>query len=159
VTKFNFLLIAVFSFILAACATPMSVPLDKQTYAASSFAANPQMAQIYFYREKNFQGSMRGIYITVDGQRVGGLNSGTYFVHEVLPGAHTFSVEDWLGEDPSRTITVNAGEQRYLKGSLQFGFWDAQPRIEIVANEEGQAAIQQLTYGILKNSTETTPAH
>lgn len=142
-------LIALF---LSACATPMSVSMDKKENF--KVAHNPNKAQIFFYRDKAFVGTLRGLYVTIDGERVGGLNSGTYFVSEVSPGTHTFSVEDWLGDDPSRNLTVKAGEKRYLRGSIQMGAWDAQPKLEIMNADEGRAAIEALTYATLKTQKE-----
>lgn len=148
----HLLSLAFITLALSACATPMSVSMEKKENF--KVASNPHKAQIFFYRDKAFVGSLRGLYVTIDGERVGGLNSGTYFVSEVSPGTHTFSVEDWLGDDPSRKLTVKAGEKRYLKGSIQMGAWDAQPKLEIMNAEEGSAAIESLTYATLKTQKE-----
>jgi hypothetical protein len=136
------------------CATPMAVSVDRHTNAPIKI--DPNKAQVYFMRDKAFVGVMRGIYVADNGKRIGGLNSGTYFLHQTAPGTHIFSVEDWLaGEDPSRTLKVSAGKKYYLKAGLQMGFWDAQPRIEIVAHEEGEAAISELAYATLNSKPQS----
>ena len=113
-------------------------------------ADNPNVGLIYFYRESEFVGTLRGIYIDVNGQRRGALNSGTYFVYEAVPGATIVSGENWLGEDPSRTIQVEAGKSYYVKGGIKIGLWDAVPYINLVANDEGGGAVQNLVYATMK---------
>jgi len=137
------------SILVSGCATPMAIGLKKSErhYVPSG---DPNKGAIFVYREKEFAGCVRGIYVTANGKRIGGLNNGTYFVYESDPGNVVISVEDWLGDDPSRTINIKPQQKYYLKGSLQFGFWDAAPHIEIVHEQEGEAAIQSLTYATLE---------
>lgn len=133
------------------CATPMAIGLNRseQRYIPSG---DPNKALIYVYREREFMGCARGIFVTANGKRVGGLNNGTYFVYETDPGEVVMSVENWLGDDPSRKINAKAGERYYLKGLLKMGFWDFAPSINIVAKEEGEGAIQELTYATIRES-------
>jgi hypothetical protein len=143
------MLILVLGMIASGCATPMVVGLKKsnQHYIPSG---DPNKGLIYIYREGEFLGCARGLFVTANGKRIGGLNSGTYFVYEADPGEVIISVENWLGEDPSRKINVKPGEKYYLKGSIKMGFWDADPHIEIVHEQEGEATIQTLVYATLK---------
>ncbi len=99
----NKLLLPLCLFLLAGCATPMVVSLTKQPghYVPTN---NPNKGLIYIYRESEFAGGLRGIYINVNGKRVGALNSGTYFVHEADPGEVVVSIEDWLGKNPFRDL-------------------------------------------------------
>ena len=135
--------------VISGCATPMMVGLHKnsQGYIPS---ANPNKGLIYIYREKEDFGCLRGIYVTADGKRIGGLNSGSYFVYEADPGDVAISVENWLSDNPTRKIHVEAGKKYYLKGSLKLGILDASPHIEIVNDAEGEASIGSLTYATLK---------
>lgn len=139
----------IMSLLLSGCAIPLTVPVEthKQHYKEST---NASKGEVYIYREKGGLGILRGIYVTADGVRIGALNSGTYFVYEVSPGKHVFSVEDWLGDDPSREIDIEAGKNYYLRGSLKFGMIDAAPHIMIVYEPEGDAAINELTYSTMK---------
>lgn len=136
-------------FLLYGCATAMVANLTKHKdhYAPSS---DPNLGLIYFYRESEFAGSLRTVYIDVDGKRGGALNSGTYFVYETTPGEHVATVEDWLGEDPSRTIRVEAGKSYYVKGGVKMGIWDTVPYINLVAREEGEGAVKSLNYATMK---------
>ena len=136
-------------FLLCGCATAMVANLSKhrEHYAPSG---DPNLGLIYFYRESEFTGSLRTVYIDVDGKRAGALNSGTYFVYETVPGEHVASVENWLGEDSSRTIQIEAGKIYYIKGGIKMGFWDAVPFINFVAKEEGEGAIKDLNYATMK---------
>lgn len=135
-------------FAISGCATPMVVGLKKgpQRYIPSG---DPNKGYIYVYREGGWFGCLRGIFVTANGKRIGGLNSGTYFVYEADPGEIVISVENWLGEDPSRKINVEAGKRYYLKGSIEFGLVDASPYIERVHETEGESAIKSLTYATL----------
>ncbi len=111
---------------------------------------NQNVGLIYIYRESELIGSLRGVYVDVNGQRRGALNSGTYFVYEAAPGKVVVSVENWLGEDPSRIIHVEAGKSYYVKGGIKMGLWDAVPYINLVAAEEGEGAVQNLIYATMK---------
>ncbi|MBI5150901.1 MAG: DUF2846 domain-containing protein [Candidatus Omnitrophica bacterium] len=136
-------------FLLCGCATAMVANLTKhrEHYVPSG---DSNFGLIYFYRESEFTGSLRTVYINVDGKRRGALNSGTYFVYETTPGEHVASVENWLGEDSSRTIHVETGKNYYIKGGVKMGLWDAVPFLNFVAREEGEGAIKDLNYATMK---------
>lgn len=144
-------LVAVFVLlsILSGCASPMAVGLRKsaQHYVPSG---DLNKGCIYIYREKSYMGCIRGVYVTANGERIGALNNGTYFVHESDPGDVVISVENWLGDDPSRRVRVEAGKRYYLRGSIRMGLLDLAPYIERVAEIEGEGAIESLTYATLK---------
>ena len=144
------ILVLVLAMVVSGCATPMVIGLKKgeQHYVPSG---DPNKGLLYLYREGEFFACARGIFVTANGKRIGGLNSGTYFVYEADPGDITISVENWLGTDPSRTINVKPGGKYYLKGSLKFGMWEPAPHIEIVIEQEGEAAVQSLVYATLKH--------
>lgn len=134
------------------CAAPMSVNMVKHQgrYIPTE---NANKGLIYIYRESAYGASLRGIYVTADGKRVGALNSGTYFVYEANPGSVVISVENWMSkEDPSRTIKVEAGKSYYIQGGFKSGFWDIQPTLMIMNEAEGEGAIQPLKYETLEKS-------
>ena len=150
-------LIFIIYILISGCATPMSVSMDthEQPYTADT-SNEKDKGYVYFYREKEFMASLRGIYVTADGNRIGALNNGTYFVYEAPIGKNVFSVEDWLEkDDPTRTIDVEAGKKYYLKGSLKMGFWDAVPYINIINESEGSQAIKGLKYETMKEKNLT----
>lgn len=106
---------------------------------------------IYIYRERDHFGSARGIYIQGNGKRIGGVNSGTYFVFEAVPGQAVIKAENTMDPKDSvvRTISVVAGAKYYIRASLKSGLWDAQPSIEIVNPAEGEQAVLGLSYETL----------
>ncbi len=146
----NYLPVALCFFILlTGCATPMVANLDKHfgQYVPTNDSSK---GIIYFYRESEFFGTIRGLYVDVDGKRKGALNSGTYFVYEVDPGAVIVSIENRLGSDPSRKINIEAGKTYYVKGGIKVGIMDADPYINVMAEDEGKSAVQALVYATMK---------
>lgn len=137
------------AFLFTGCATPMVANLTKHKGHYQS-SGNLNKALVYIYREGSFVGSLRGLYIDADGRRVGALNSGTYFVYEADPGTVTISIEDRLGENPSRTLNAEAGKRYYIKGGIKMGLWDADTVITSVTEEEGRGAVDQLVYATMK---------
>ena len=131
------------------CATSMVASLTKHGshYVPTN---NSDIGLIYIYRESEFTGSLRGVYIDANGKRIGALNSGTYFVYETTPGETVVSVENWLGKDISRTLQVEAGKSYYVKGGVKMGLWDAVPYINLIVAEEGAGAVQNLVYATMK---------
>ena len=139
----------VFIVLFSGCAAPLRVDLDyHQPPSASSF--NPDNALVYFYRINEFFLSARGIYITADGERVGALNNGTYFIYETTPGEHIFAAENGLGADDARTINLKPGDRYFIRGFYKSGFWDAVPTINIMNRLEGENAVTQLKHATLK---------
>jgi len=138
-------LIAVLICTITGCATPMMIGLKKESQRFIP-SGDSDKGYIYVYRESSIFGCIRGIYVIANGKRIGGLNNGTYFVYEADPGEIFISVENWLGDNPSRKIYVETGKKYFLKGSLKFGSMDTTPYIERVNNEAGEKAIETLTY-------------
>jgi hypothetical protein len=89
----------------------MSLTLNQHT---EHYHETPDSSKglVYIYREKEFLASGRGIYISINGQRVGGLNNGTYFVYESEPGDVIVSAENLLNKEESgkRQIAVESGK-------------------------------------------------
>ena len=132
-------------FPLLGCSVPLPVQLNKHENHYSS-DLNPNKGEVYTYREKEFQACMRGLYIKANGKRVGALNNGTYFVYLADPGKNTFSIENNLGDEPTRIFDIEAGKKYYLCGKIKMGFWDADPYLTIVNENEGKNAIMSLVY-------------
>ena len=141
-----FLLVSVI--FISGCATPMVASLEK--HKNHYVSTDPNKGSVYIYRESGYVGCLRGIYITANNQRIGALNSGTYFVYESDPGEVKISAEDRLGKNPSRVINVEPKENYYLKAGINMGLWDADPYLNIVSREEGRGAVQELVYATMK---------
>ena len=136
-------------FFLSGCATPMLASLQK--HPGHYIPANdPNKGLIYIYRESAYIGTIRGIYVDINGKRAGALNSGTYFVYETGPGEIVISLENWLGKNPFRVINVESGKTYYVQGGIKMGLWDADLFIQVVDKEEGEANIQKLVYATMK---------
>ena len=144
-------LLTISSFGLTACATPMSLTLHEHAGHYNE-PFDSSKGYVFIYRERDFIGSARGIYISVNSQRIGGLNNGTYFVYASEPGEVMVCAENLLNEEESckRQISVESGRRYYIRGSLKSGFWDAVPHIEIVNELEGQQAVKPLTYATME---------
>ena len=73
--KKNFLFICVLlsSMFCLGCATAMVANLTKHKEPFIS-SGNPDLGTIYFYRESEYVGSLRTVFINVDGRRRGALN-------------------------------------------------------------------------------------
>lgn len=137
--------------ILTSCATPLSLHLKKVN---ANYEIHPEdnNGHIFIYRESEHALGARGIYITANGQRVGGVNNGTYFVYDTMPGEAEITAENLLDRNSSvkRKIMVERGNKYYIRASFKTGFWDAKPYIEIVYDKEGEQAIKSLSYEVLK---------
>lgn len=135
---------------LAACTTPMSLPLVSYEDPYKK-ARSPGKGLIYIYRERDFYWSGRGIYVLANGKRIGGLNNGTYFVYEAEPGDIVITAENTLDAEATikRRITVIENGKYYLRGSFKTDVWDGHPYIEIVYDVEGEQAVQSLHYQTL----------
>lgn len=140
--------ISIFAFCLAiaGCAAPAAIYTTK--HAGHYQPTDATKGAIYVYRESEFVLSGRGIYILGNGVRIGGVNNGTYFVHEAAPGEFTVSAENLLdsGATVNRAITVVPGGRYYLRASFKSGFVDVRPYIEIVPESEGEQAVKQLSH-------------
>jgi hypothetical protein len=135
---------------LSGCATPAALNLKEH---ASHFQppANSEKGYIYFYRESSMLGAARGIYLVVDGNRVGGVNSGTYFVYEAVPGSHWIAAENSIEgvEKTKKSLNVAAGKEYFVRTTINFGHPDAWGDIHRVGEEEGKEAIKSLKYATL----------
>lgn len=101
----------------------------------------------FFYRDRLFVGSLITAKISEEKSTVGVLSGGSYFVHEVEPGAHTFAVGR-----RTRTITCRNGEAHYLRLSPVSGLIFAR-FVLTIEPDDGPAAIDGL-----KESTGVAPS-
>ena len=103
---------------------------------------------IYFFREKEFVGSMVSYYIYEGNEKLGGLQNGTFFYIEPTPGPHTYRAKTEAEEKV--TINVVAGETYYVKAEVKMGLLCGQPDLTIVHELEGKSDIPNLKYAIIK---------
>jgi Protein of unknown function (DUF2846) len=143
------IVLGILGVVLVGCSIPMKVSL-KQHDRHYSHSSNPNQGLVYIYREDEWVGSIRGIYITANGKRVGALNNGTYFVYQAVPGKNVFCAENRLGDPACRTLSIDGGQTYYIRGNLKSGFWDAVPQLTIVHDAEGAGATESLKYTTLE---------
>ncbi len=133
---------------ISGCATSKTLDLVKkpEPYSPSEETGK---GIIYIFREEQFVGSARGIYINANGKRIGGLNSGTYFVYEAKPGKVTISIDHPTGKDPARNFNLQPGQSYFLRAGLKLGLLEADPFLGVVSEEEGKKVVSGLTYAVL----------
>ena len=75
--------------------------------------ADESSGVIYFIRDSACIGGGAGYYIVEDGNRIGVLASGTYFIHKATPGKHAY----WAEGDDARsafTLDIHPGNTYYV---------------------------------------------
>jgi hypothetical protein len=124
---------------------------------------NAGKAMVYFYHDPAVSVQLGGHYIYQDGVLVGAVRFSltdtlpTYFFLETAPGAHTYTTGKFTysagGEDSNdilsrRTLNLESGKTYYFRVKVPEsnvgGF------LEIVASEEGEQAVRNCQYAILK---------
>jgi hypothetical protein len=147
---YNKFFLIIFSLLLiSGCAAPLAVTMSEG--GAAPQTSKTDVGYIYVYRESEFMASLRGIYISADGKRIGALNNGTYFIHETKPGNIILTAENTLDAPVTRTLSIQPGKKYFVKGSFKSGFWDVVPNLTIMNESEGESAIQGLKYANIKN--------
>jgi Protein of unknown function (DUF2846) len=117
--------------VVSACATGPSLK-DSQ---ASIQPLAPNMGRIYFYRDGSPFGAAIQPSVLVNQQRAGYSVPGGVFYRDYAPGSYVVSVET----EVEKTVTVDlaAGQTRYVKMDMGFG-WIA-GRVHLTLVEAGQA--------------------
>lgn len=136
---------------LSSCAHSVVLPLKEHAlhYQPSE---NSEKGNIYFYMELSTSEAAGGIYLIVDGNRVGGVNRGTYFVYEATPGRHWIAAENYIDgvERTKRTINVAAGKDYFIRTTINAGHPDPWGDIQHVGADEGNKAIKSLKYATIE---------
>jgi uncharacterized protein DUF2846 len=97
--------------------------------AAPAVAAAPGsgMGTIVFFREKKFAGAAVSFKVREGEQELGKLSSGTYFIVQVKPGAHTYVVHSEAKD--VFNLEVEPGETYYVRGSISMGVMVGHPNL------------------------------
>ena len=136
--------LSLLSILISGCATPMALSLNKQDKPFTNFEAGK--SQVFFFRDCSFAGAARGVIVLKDKERIGGLNCGTYFVYQAVPGKYNFSAEDWLRKEEILTMDIVADKKYYIRADLSFGLLDADPYLETLSETEAKPIVNSLTY-------------
>ena len=125
---------------LSACATG-----PKYEDAKSGFPAlDADKGRIFFYREAVFFGDAVQPDIKLNGQVVGQAQPNGVFFVDRPPG--DFEVLTSTEVDEKLTFTLDRGEIRYVKLSIQMGILIGRIVPKLVGKEEGQKEIQGMSY-------------
>ncbi len=109
---------------LVAMAVSPAFGKDDTTYATLHASEPPLaagMARIYFYRENGLMGVAVQPHIFIDGVSTGGRSKpGDYFYVDKPAGTYVISTETEKEEDV--TLTIAAGESKYVRTDVTMGF-------------------------------------
>jgi len=79
------------------------------------------MGQVVFFRKKSLLGTGQWFNVREDGQALGKLTNGAWFVQAVQPGTHTFTAKTEPEFNDKLTLKVDAGETYFVEGVLAHG--------------------------------------
>jgi len=83
--------------------------------------------QIVFFRPSKFAGAAVGFKVREGDAELGKLRSGNYFVANVAPGTHVYTVHSEAKD--VLTLEVEAGETYYVEGTISMGFLAGHPNL------------------------------
>lgn len=83
--------------------------------------------QIVFFRPSKFTGGAIGFKVREGQTELGKLRSGKYFIANVEPGTHEYTVHSEAKD--VLTMEVEAGETYYVQGTITMGFMAGRPNL------------------------------
>ncbi len=125
--------------LLAAPAWSQSEETPAAPAEASAATPSEGMATIVFFRPKKLLGAAIGFIVREDGVELGKLRNGNYFVLQVAPGAHSYTVHSETKD--VLAMEVEAGQTYYVMGSLGMGVVAGRPNLS-PSDEQSFAAIK-----------------
>jgi len=97
--------------VLLACAPPGSEPMSE----AQIPALGPEMARVWFMRDKDPKEQHGMPFIYANSQPIGRSRPGTAFFRDFPPGSYAFTVESYdIATGQKVALQLNAGAQAYL---------------------------------------------
>lgn len=137
--QFKGLLVPVFALLLTACASG-----PKYAEVASGFEAlDPAEGRIYIYRPSSFGAAVRP-NVKLNGEVVGEAISHGFFFVDRPPGEYTIVTSTEV--DRSLSLTLEAGQTRYVRLGISFGFVVGHVYPELVDSLVGEEEIKELSY-------------
>ncbi len=95
--------------------------------AGSTVATSKDKGTVVFFRESKFAGAAISFKVREGETELGKLSSGNYFIAQLPPGAHEFTVHSEAKD--VLNLEVEAGETYYILGSLSMGFMVGRPNL------------------------------
>lgn len=90
-------------------------------------APTGDMGAIVFFRENRFVGGAISFKVREGDKELGTLSSGSYFVAQVLTGAHAYTVHSEAKD--TLNLEVERGETYYIQGSISMGVLVGRPNL------------------------------
>lgn len=116
-----------------------------QTVATASpteaSTANTGKAVIYFYRIKQYAGSMLEPSVYCDDKELARMDNGRYFVVSLEPGKHTCNMGD---KQTGFDLELKSGEQYYAKVTIDVGLLKGHGRLTLLAKEQGAFELKKV---------------
>jgi hypothetical protein len=81
----------------------------------------PGMGQVVFFRARSWSGMGQWFKVREDGQALGKLTNGAYFVVPLPPGVHSFTAKSEPEFKDRLTLKVDPGETYYVEGLMTHG--------------------------------------
>ena len=130
--KAGFALGTVMALVLAAASQPVRADDPPAP------AADASKGTIIFFRPSKFIGAAMGFKVREGDVELGRLRNGKYFVIQVEPGTHSYTVHSEAKD--VITLEVEAGETYYVKGSIGVGILAGRPNLSPSTAAEFEAA-------------------
>lgn len=115
-------------------AAPVVAPTEDAAAASSAQpavqaapAAESGSGTVIFFRPSKFVGAAVGFKVRENGQELGKLRNGKYFVLTVAPGVHQYEVHSEAKD--ILTLEVEAGQTYYVQGVLGIGIVAGRPNL------------------------------
>lgn len=123
--------------LLTGCA---SVPMasDAEDGAAKTFAAKPDRANVYVYRNETF-GAAIPMTVSINGRVAGQTGPQTYFMWEVEPGLH--EVASHAETVSTLQLTTRPGKSYYIWQEVKMGLFMARSLLQQVDEETGRKGV------------------
>ncbi len=110
----------------------------------SRLPSNAEYAIVYFYRPKNYYGSMIGFKIRMDDEKViGRVRNGEKFEYKITD----FGKHEFWGKTESKTsviIDIKKGQEYFVRCGINMGIAVGKPELYIVENELGISEYESL---------------
>jgi len=134
---------------VAAAAEPASVPAavaETSVFGPAVVEAigtpSEGKALVVFFRPSKFAGGAVSFIVRENDSELGKLRSGNYFIAQVEPGAHTYTVHSEAKD--VTTVEVEAGETYFMTGSITMGFMAGRPNLAPSEVTAFEAALPKL---------------
>lgn len=111
----------------AEASAPAAAAAPAAALPAGLTAPEAGKGQVVFFRPSKFTGAAIGYKVREGETELGKLRNGTYFVIQVEPGKHEYTVHSEAKD--VLTLEVDAGETYFVQGGLSMGILAGRPNL------------------------------